>query len=177
MIETERLVLRRPALQDLEGYVRLFGDPDVMRYLSLEGRPMSRYGARQAFCGQVGHWELRGYGIFTVLERATGQFVGRVGPWFPEGWPGFEVGWALLSEFWGRGYATEAARASLDFAFSELRQEKVISLVMPDNVRSSAVALRLGEQFLGDMTLPHHGSDRKTNVFGMSREEWQSRSR
>lgn len=70
--------------------------------------------------------------------------AGRVGCWQPEGWPGLEIGWTLVREFWGRGYATEAGRTALEHAFGRLRQSHVISLIHPANGRSIAVALRLG---------------------------------
>ena len=68
----------------------------------------------------MGHWAIRGYGFFSVEHRETGAWVGRIGPWYPEGWPGPEVGWTLSPDHRGRGYATEAARASVEFAFTEL---------------------------------------------------------
>jgi RimJ/RimL family protein N-acetyltransferase len=75
--------------------------------------------------------------------------VGRVGCWQPEGWPGFEVGWALRRQFWRKGYATEAALRAVDFAFNTLGRERVISLIQPENSASVAVALRLGMSFDG----------------------------
>jgi RimJ/RimL family protein N-acetyltransferase len=104
VIETDRLLLRPPVLEDFEGLARLLADPNVAKSLSTNGRPRNRFEAWQSFAGQVGHWQLRGFGMFVVFERATGAFVGRVGPWFPEGWPGLEVGWSLISDYWGRGY-------------------------------------------------------------------------
>ena len=65
----------------------------------------------------LGHWQLRGFGLWAVEERATGMLAGRVGCWQPEGWPGLEIGWALRREFWGRGYATEAAQSVMADAF------------------------------------------------------------
>lgn len=174
VMETERLVLRQPVLEDFEGYVRLFSDREVARSLSIDGRPLSRYEAWRSFAGQVGHWQLRGYGMFSVYERGTGAFVGRVGPWYPEGWPGLEVGWSLLSSFWGRGYATEAAAASIGYAFSHLGQARVISLILPDNLRSIGVATRIGETLTGETTLPHIG-DRVVRIYSISREEWEAR--
>lgn len=84
-LETERLTLRMCSLEDFEGYAAMGADPEVMRFLSVDGKPMPRFAAWQSFSAQVGHWHLRGYGMFTVIERATGSFVGRIGPWQPEG--------------------------------------------------------------------------------------------
>lgn len=170
-LETTRLVLRPPALRDYEAISRLLGDTEVMRFLALDGRPLTRFAAWQSFAGQVGHWHLRGFGMFNVFERTTGEFVGRVGPWRPEGWPGLEVGWSLLSTFWGRGYATEAARASIAYAFEVLDQPEVISLIRPDNTRSISVAKRLGQKVIGETTLPHLG-DLLIDVYGITRKQW-----
>jgi RimJ/RimL family protein N-acetyltransferase len=92
----------------------------------------------------LGHWQLRGFGLWAVEERATGFLVGRVGCWQPEGWPGLEIGWALRREFWGQGFATEAAQTVVADAFNRMLQMRLISLIHPDNGPSIAVALRLG---------------------------------
>jgi RimJ/RimL family protein N-acetyltransferase len=116
------------------------GDPDVMRYIAGDGKGLSRFAAWQSFPGQVGHWRLRGFGMFCVVERASGTFVGRVGPWQPEGWPDFEIGWSLRSEFWGKGYASEAAKACLKYAFVDLDRAHVISLITPGRFASPSVS-------------------------------------
>src|SRR6185503_9114090 len=86
-------------------------------------------------------------------ERATGRLVGRIGCWNPEGWPGFEVGWMLVREVGGRGFATERARAALEFAFETLHGPRVISLIQPANVNSIRVAERIGERRDGETDL------------------------
>lgn len=119
-LETERLTLRMWRSEDFEGYASMSADREVMRFLAADGMPLSRADAWRSLCGLVGHWSLRGYGMFAVVERATGSLVGRVGPWYPEGWPDFEIGWTLRSEYWGQGYATEAVNRSIAYAFTEL---------------------------------------------------------
>jgi len=104
----------------------------------------------------VGHWELRGYGHWAVEEKESGKFVGRIGFLNPEGWPGFEVGWTLAREFWGKGYATEGARRALDYAFHDLDKDHVISLIHPENKNSIKVAERLGETLEGQTELLGH---------------------
>jgi RimJ/RimL family protein N-acetyltransferase len=141
-LATERLILRMFVESDLDAYAAMCGDPEVMRHLA--PKPMTRAEAWRHMALVLGHWQLRGYGLWAVEERGSGLLAGRVGCWRPEGWPGFEVGWALRQEFWGRGYATEAARVALDHAFTELGQTRVISLIRPENARSIAVAARLG---------------------------------
>jgi RimJ/RimL family protein N-acetyltransferase len=98
--------------------------------------------------------------------------VGRIGCWNPEGWPGFEVGWMLRRAFWGRGYATEGARAALQFAFSQLQQPHVISLIHPENAGSIRVAQRLRERLVDSIELMGN----RTLVYRISREEWERAS-
>jgi RimJ/RimL family protein N-acetyltransferase len=104
----------------------------------------------------VGHWQLRGYGMWAVEERQSGEFIGRIGCWNPEGWPGLEIGWTLRREFWGHGFATEGARAAIRYAFSELHQDRIISLIRPDNLNSIRVAGRVGEQLDGEAEVMGH---------------------
>jgi RimJ/RimL family protein N-acetyltransferase len=96
---------------------------------------------------------MRGYGYWGVVENETNELVGRVGFHNPEGWPGFELGWTIARDRWRRGYATEAARRALRYAFEELGQQHVISLIHPDNVASIAVAKKIGETLEGETTL------------------------
>ena len=145
-IATERLVLRMFRESDLDAYARMCADAEVMRYIG-DGHTLSRDEAWRNMALIIGHWQLRGFGLWAVEERRTGVLVGRVGCWQPEGWPGLEVGWALTGEFWGKGYATEAALQAIDFAFNHLGQDRVISLIQPENSDSIAVALRLGMNF------------------------------
>lgn len=174
MIQTARLLLREWEPDDFDAYATMVADPAVMEFLSLTGSPMTRFAAWNSFAIFAGHWRLRGFGFFAVFERETGTFVGHVGPWRPEGWPDLEVGWTLRSDYWGRGYATEAARAAITFAFEELRSLRVISLIAPGNARSIAVAERLGERLDGEITLPHLPPDRKVLQYSVSKSGWQA---
>jgi RimJ/RimL family protein N-acetyltransferase len=140
---SERLRYRMFEESDLDDYAAMCSDDEVMRFLG-DGLPLSRAEAWRNMAMVVGHWSLRGFGLWAVEERTTGQLAGRVGCWQPEGWPGLEIGWTLRREFWGRGYATEAGRTALEYAFSRLGQSHVISLIHPANGQSIAVALRLG---------------------------------
>jgi len=144
-LETERLVMRPWRESDVDPYLELTSDPEAMRYLGF-GETMDREGTWRNIALILGHWALRGYGFWAVEEKASGAFLGRVGLWQPEGWPGLEVGWALLRRCWGKGYASEAARASLDYAFTKLGETHVISLIYPENQRSIRVAERIGER-------------------------------
>lgn len=141
-VETERLVLRRPVEADVDALLRLFDDTEVVRYLS--GEIPTVHDMWRAVAGWCGHWEWRGYGMTTWIEKATGTVVGRGGLWFPGGWPDLEVGWMVGRDWWGRGYATEAAGACLALAWEHLDTAGLCSVIHPDNARSQAVARRLG---------------------------------
>lgn len=164
-LETERLVLRALRESDLDAYAAMSLDPEVMRFLSAGGGLLSRADAWRQMSTYLGHWALRGYGTWAVEERATGAFVGRVGLQNPEGWPDRELGWTIARSFWGRGYASEAARASIGFAFETLQWSHLVSLIHPDNHRSARVAERLGYHVQGTaevvgMRLVMHRLDR-----------------
>ena len=146
-LETERLILRMWRETDFEDYAELCADPEVMRYLG--GKTFDRTEAWRHMASAIGHWHLRGYGTWAVEEKGSGLLVGRIGCIYPEGWPGFEVGWTLKREFWGKGYATEGARRSLEYAFNELEQPHVISLIQAENRGSIGVAERIGERLEG----------------------------
>src|SRR5436305_12734871 len=117
-------------------------DPEVMRYMG--GQTLDRDQVWRSIALFVGHWALRGYGLWAVESRADDSFIGRVGLWQPEGWPGLEVGWALARSHWGQGFATEAGRVAMDFAWVHLRARELISLIQPENDSSRRVAERLG---------------------------------
>ncbi|MEW6207078.1 MAG: GNAT family N-acetyltransferase [Acidobacteriota bacterium] len=166
-LETTCLLLRQFTQSDFDSYAEMCADKEVMRYIG-EGRALSRAEAWRNMAGILGHWQLRGYGLWAIEEKESGLLVGRAGFFNPEDWPGFELGWLLGRPFWGKGFATEAARAALQFAFTQLDQPRVISLIRPGNLRSIRVAERLGEKyettvylsgaeaFLFSVTAPRH---------------------
>jgi RimJ/RimL family protein N-acetyltransferase len=153
ILETERLILRFFREDDFEQYARICADPEVMRFLG--GQPLTDFEAWRQMAYFVGHWYFRGYGMWAVEERSTGSLVGRIGFIYPAGWPGFELGWALARDSWGKGYATEGAHRALKYAFTEMNRDHIISLIAPDNTASIRVAERLGEKV-----------ESKTELFG-----------
>ncbi|HEX6730000.1 MAG TPA: GNAT family N-acetyltransferase [Pyrinomonadaceae bacterium] len=152
VLETDRLTLRMWREEDFEPYSEMCADPEIMRYLG-RGKTLNRFEAWRQMAFLVGHWDLLGYGHWAVEEKASGRFAGRVGFLNPVGWPGFEIGWTLGRQFWGKGYATEAARRALQFAFDDLDRSHVISLIHPGNHASIRVAERLGEKLEGNTEL------------------------
>jgi RimJ/RimL family protein N-acetyltransferase len=142
---TARLELRRWREDDLDDYAAIAADREVTRYLG--GVPMDRVAAWRQIAMFIGHRELRGWTSSAVVERSTGQLVGRGGLWQPEGWPGVEVGWIFGRSAWGHGYATELGLAARDYAFGELGVGHLVSVIHPDNGASIRVAEKIGSTF------------------------------
>jgi RimJ/RimL family protein N-acetyltransferase len=145
-LETPRLILRGMEPADFDTFAAMMADPEVARFITMDQRAQDRMDAWRTMAYAMGHWLLRGFGMWAVVEKTSGRFIGRVGPNQPEGWPDREIGWALARDAWGKGYATEAAGAAMDYAFTVMRWPRAISIIHPDNTRSVAVARRLGEE-------------------------------
>jgi RimJ/RimL family protein N-acetyltransferase len=167
-LDTERLSLRPFAEADVAPLHALMQDPDVMRYVG-DRRVPTLGETWRAVAGWIGHWSLRGYGLWAIEERASGEVIGRAGIINPVDWPGPEVGYLLGRRWWGRGYATEAASAAMDWGFTTVGFERLISLIDPANGPSIAVAQRLGETLAGDVDLMGH----RVLVYGIDRDERQ----
>ena len=171
---TERLLLRPFRRSDVDDYAAMYADPEVVRHVAAvpaETWDRGRSWRHMAFV--VGHWQLKGTGPWAVELKGDGTFVGAVGFYEPDGWPGFELAGYLARRWWGHGYATEAARAALDHAFTIWKRDRVISLVNPENRRSIRVVERLGERLEGRTDL----FGREMLLYGLNRETWLSRPR
>lgn len=164
-LETERLWLRPFRRSDIDEYAALYADPEILRYLGSGPEPWDRGRSWRHLAFLLGHWQLVGSGAWALEHRETGAFVGTVGFSEPEGWPGFELAWTLARRWWGHGYATEAARAALDHAFTVLKRDRVISIIHPENRPSIRVAERLGETRQG--RIQHYG--REMLCYGIGR--------
>jgi RimJ/RimL family protein N-acetyltransferase len=165
-LTTQRLLMRGFQEFDLDAYALMSADPEGMRYVG-SGQILTRQDAWRSMATIIGHWHLHGYGMWAVVEHQSGEMIGRVGCWQPEGWPGFEIGWTIRRAWWNNGFATEAAQAAISFAFENLNQSRVISLIRPQNAASIRVAEKLGEQLQGSLELLGsqaliYGLDRQT---------------
>ena len=160
VIETARLKLRRWRGADVAPNSAMLSDPGTARFIAADGKPVTTElaGWRNAAV-MSGHWALHGFGMFVVEEKSSGRFAGRVGPWFPPGWPGFEVGWGIAREFRGKGYAVEAARASIDWCFATFELDLIMHCIDKENVASQAVARRLGADKQREIDLFGHLAD------------------
>lgn len=172
-LETGRLILRPPQLADFDDYAALLADEDAARYI---GGHLPRAVAWRKFMTSAGAWALQGFAMFSVVEKASGRWIGNVGPWHPEGWPGNEVGWSLGREFWGQGFAREAAIAVMDWSFDHLGWTEVIHSIQPANVASIALAERLGSRYLRQARMPPPYEDIEVGLWGQTREQWRARA-
>jgi RimJ/RimL family protein N-acetyltransferase len=171
-IETERLILRVPRQEDFPAWAAYMQDEEAARYI---GGVTAAPPAWRGMASIVGSWALLGFGMFSLIERATGEWVGRAGPWRPEGWPGPEIGWGIVRSRWGRGLALEAAIACMDFAVDRLGWADVIHSIHPDNVNSQRLAERLGSIRRGPGRLPPPFEAMPTEIWGQSAAEWKAR--
>lgn len=171
-IETERLLLRLPLREDFDRYADMHADVETAKHI---GGAMPRGAAWRKFLQMPGAWAMQGFAMFSVIEKSTGNWIGQVGPWQPEGWPGTEVGWAFHRDSWGKGYAREGAIATVDWAFENLGWTEVIHSINPENTPSQALAKRLGSRILRQATLPPPYETVTLDIWGQSREEWFAR--
>jgi RimJ/RimL family protein N-acetyltransferase len=162
VIETERLLLRPWRSDDIALNTAMLSDAETARYITPDGKAVTTAlsGWRNAAV-IAGHWALHGFGMFAVEEKSSGDYVGRVGPWSPPDWPGLEVGWGISRAARGRGYAVEAARASIDWTFATFEVDQIVHCIEASNTASQAVARRLGAS-----------REREADVFGKLTDIW-----
>jgi RimJ/RimL family protein N-acetyltransferase len=171
-IDTPRLILRPPRLEDLDAWSEMMLDEPAARFI---GGLMPRSVCWRQLMTLIGAWHAHGFAMFSVIEKESGRWIGRVGPWQPDGWPGTEIGWAISRDRWGRGYAGEGAAAAADWAFASLGWSRMIHSIAPANVASQRVAQKLGSTLLGTGTLPAPYESDPIEIWGQTREEWRNR--
>lgn len=172
VLETARLILRVPRREHFDAWAAPGNDAETMRHL---GGLQSRFEAWNRFVGTIGSWHVLGFGVFSVIRKSDGQWIGRVGPLHPEGWPGDEIGWTLARDAWGHGYATEAATAAIDWAFDTLGWTGIIHCIDSGNSASQAVARRLGSVLQGPGRLPVPHDKEPIDIWGQTRGQWFAR--
>jgi RimJ/RimL family protein N-acetyltransferase len=167
IIETERLILRNiDPDRDFEPWARAMADENTVRYLGV--KPMNHAEAWRSMALVIGHWSIRGYGFFSLEHKETGAWIGRAGPWFPQGWPAPEVGWTTSPEYVGQGYATEAAKAAVEYAFTALGWPQVIHVIMEGNEASIAVARKVGSALIRKQRGVPGITDEPVLIYGQS---------
>ncbi len=174
VLQTERLTLRPIALDDFLRWAEMMADTEAAKFI---GGAQPAATAWRGFMTMAGAWSLTGIAMFSLIERESGLWVGRIGPWKPHGWPGNEIGWGLHPEAQGKGYGVEAATATLDYAFDVLDWTDVIHCIDPDNTPSQRLAERIGSRNLGATRLPAPFQNERVDAWGQTREEWRARRR
>lgn len=171
-LTTMRLTLRPPALEDLNPWQ----DFMASEASSFIGGPVPRIRGWSTLMSGAGNWTLQGFGMFSVVVRDSGTWIGRVGPVYYDGWPGTEVGWAIIPSAQGKGYAYEAAVAAMDWAVENLGWTDIIHSIHPDNVISQRLALKLGSANRGPGKLPPPNEDKSIEIWGQSAAQWRARA-
>ncbi len=170
-IETERLILRPPILEDLEDFTKMRGDFERSKHA---GGGLDAAGAWNKFVTWVGAWHLFGFGMFSVIEKSSGKWIGNIGPVCMYSWHGQEFGWALIEEADGKGYAQEASIAALDWAYKNTDIEEFVHSISPDNEASSKLAKRIGAKFIGEMALPPPYEGYIDHIWKSFKSDWKS---
>jgi RimJ/RimL family protein N-acetyltransferase len=165
VLDTLRLRLRIPEASDAQPMMEIHQDPEAVKNILLTAPLGGITVAWRNVAMMVGHWQLRGYGQWTVLDKASGEVIGRVGLWNPQGWPGIELGWIIRRSRWGQGLATEAAQAALQWAWDNVDTDHIISIIPPDSLASVRVAEKIGERFEGPDTM----NGASVHIYGVRR--------
>lgn len=170
---TDRLVLRRWKTEDVQPYAALCSDPEVMRWIG-DGRTSTFDESQQAIERFERFWVQNGFGLFAIEKRLSAEFIGFVGlsiPTFlPELLPAVEIGWRLARHAWGKGLATEGARAALAFGFARPELERIVSIHRLGNVASGRIMEKLGMQ--RERETVHPANQRRVRVYEISRADW-----
>jgi RimJ/RimL family protein N-acetyltransferase len=170
-LETERLILRRwNVVRDLDPYAAICADPDVMRYIG-DGSVAGHAETAERIEQYEASWRERGFGLFALELRETGEFIGNTGlaipDFLPEILPAIEIGWRLGRAHWNRGYATEAARAALAFAWDPVGLDRVVSVHAVGNDPSANVMQKIGMRLDRETVHPKNG--RAVRVYAIDR--------
>jgi RimJ/RimL family protein N-acetyltransferase len=172
-ITTERLHLREWRDSDLDDWAPICADPEVMRYIG-NGQPRTWEESAQSILRMRSGWETRGFGLWATTLHDSDRVVGFVGltvPTFlPEILPAVEIGWRLAQPYWGRGLATEGARAALTDGFKRCGLDEVVSIYRPENAASGRIMEKIGMEPLRDTVDPEHGYP--VRIYRITRAEW-----
>lgn len=171
-LETPRLILRRWREEDVAPMAAINADPEVMRWIR-DGSVRDEQQTRDGIQAWENEWEARGFGLFAVEIRTTGELAGFTGlsvpAFLPEILPAVEVGWRLGRSHWGQGLATEAAAAAVRFGFEERGLERIVSVAQVGNDASERIMSKLGMQLVRETVNPTGG--RRVRVFELSSDQ------
>ena len=148
ILETNRLILRRLVLADLDALFALYSDPEIRRYFP-EGTLSYEETKEEVEWFLNGHPEQPQLGLWATIHKESNQFIGRCGllPWTIDQRPEVEVAYLLDKAYWGQGLGTEAAQAVLDYGFEQLGLSRLVCFIDPENLASMKVARNIGMTF------------------------------
>lgn len=169
-LETERLILRPSEAEDFDAFCEMYADEQTMKFLGGVQTPPEVW---RTLCLITGAWAIEKASFFSIIEKATGKWIGRLGPWHPNSWPGTEVGWGLIAGATGRGYATEGAAAAMDYAVDILGWTTIVHSISSENVNSIKVAERLGSYFMRRAKAPAPFIGHEWDLYGQTADEWR----
>ncbi|WP_430443582.1 GNAT family N-acetyltransferase [Sphingorhabdus contaminans] len=150
-LNTERLALRAPIGEDYPVYRDFFADAEASHFY---GGPLDADRAWRVLATDLGHWALRGYGRWSIVEKATGRMVGGCGLWWPEGYPRSELTWWIIPAARRNGYALEASRAAISFGYARLGWDMVETHMNDDNIAARKLVEKLGGSIFMRETFP-----------------------
>ena len=159
MVETQRLILRQPDARDVNALITFY----LSERSAMAGGNVPYPEAVTRAYAMLGHWSHRGYGLFAITRKGDDTAIGMSGPYFPPGRPEPEVGWVLFEGAEGYGYATEAAKAAVNYARNTLDWTVIVHYIDPENTRSVAVAERIGAKL--DQAAPQPKPDKPCLVY------------
>jgi RimJ/RimL family protein N-acetyltransferase len=166
-VETKRLLLRLPIADDAEPFVEIHQDPEVMarKHVTMTSPPGGIEKGLRNIDRILRHWDRMGHGQWAVVEKSTARVIGCVGFLQPDNWPGVDLGWIMRRSRWGNGFATEAAQAAVEWAWTLGTIDHIMSLIGLDNPASVRVAIKIGETFEGEGISPFDGE--KVLIYGI----------
>jgi ribosomal-protein-alanine N-acetyltransferase len=144
-LTSQRLIMRAPRQEDFPTYRAFYADAKASHFY---GGPMTASNAWKQLAMEPGHWMLKGYGMWSLESRSTGEMVGGCGFWWPDGWPRPELTWWLIKPAQGNGLATEASVSAINFAYRKLNWNSVETHLNDDNEAACKLVLRLGGSIL-----------------------------
>ena len=144
-LTSPRLIMRAPREEDFPIYRAFYADSEASQFY---GGPLIASNAWKQLAMELGHWYLKGYGMWSLELRSTGEMIGGCGFWWPGGWPRPELTWWLVKSFRGSGFATEASFSAIDFAYQELNWSSVETHLDDENEAARKLVFRLGGSVL-----------------------------
>ena len=169
MMETERLILRRFTLNDVDAAWEMNRDPEVRKYILGEGEPSREHVRQLIEQNTLADYEKHGYGRLAIVHKADNRFIGFTGLKFLEDMQEVDVGYRLMPAWWGQGLATEATRPTVDYGFQELGLRRVIAMALPQNLASIRVMEQLGLGYWKEIVEDNH----PVVVYKLEREGWE----